>query len=822
MRRLAHELRLALRRLLAHPSLPAAALLTLTIGIAASAAIFTLVHRVLLRPLPYPQANQLVSVQHSAPGIERSRASLSWGTYLYYRSESPGFAELGVYQQAPVNLTGDGSPERLHLTLVSHTLFSTLRVSPLHGRPFTAEDDHPGADPVVIVSDGLWHRRYGADPGLLGRSIRINDRSREVVGIMGPEFAFPNRETDIWAPLRLDPAEASLLEFDLDAVGRLKPGVTPAEAEAGLQQLVPGLSALYADASPSFLSASGLRALVIPLKDQVVGGIRPMLRLLFVGIALLLLVACSNISGLFLARTEERRRELALRVALGAGRRALVQNVLSEAILLSLAAGVLGLFLASAFLRVLSSWPALDLPRSTEVRLDATVVLFTLAVALTSSLLCTVLPLTRLWRLEPTVALRGESSGGGAAPERAAARRLLATLQIAMATALLCGAGLLLRSFAELRRVDPGFSARGVQTMEIVLPYRSYPDYPSAARFYDELLRQIRALPGVQAAGAVSALPLTSAAAAEISSALEVKDIAAARTELPAEAKVKLVTAGYFEALDIPILAGAWPAVAPLSDDAPVIIDQTIAERLFSDRQPLGRRVRRKIESEATKARSWTTIVAVVGKVRDTALSEPPSPVLYLPLLNRPADSSFVPRGMTLVIRSGLPPESFVKSVRYLVGRLDPELPLFNVRPLDSILRDSMARLRLSAFLLALAAGCAVLLGTVAVYSLVAFAVRSRWHEIGVRLALGAQPSDILYLLSRQGLLAVLPGLVAGLAGAMAMSRAIASLLYGVKPSDLPTLTLAALLLLAASALATYLPIRRASRVDPAETLKSP
>jgi putative ABC transport system permease protein len=817
-----HEFQLAFRRLLARPTLPAAVLLTLTISIAASTAIFTLVHRVLLRPLPYPEANQLVSVQHSAPGIQRWRAPLSWGSYLYYRRESSGFADLGVYQQAPVNLTGEGSPERIHLTLVSYTLFSTLRVSPLHGRSFTADDDRPGADPVVIVSNGLWRRRYGADPGLLGRSLRINDRNREVVGIMGPEFGFPNRETDLWVPMRLDPSEASLLEFDLDAIGRLKPGVTPSQAEAGLQQLVPGLSALYADASPSFLSASGLRAIVVPLKDEIVGGIRPLLRLLFVGIALLLLVACSNIAGLFLARTEERRRELTLRAVFGADRRALIQNVLSEAILLSLAAGALGLFLASAFLRVLAHWPALDLPRTEEVRLDVVVVLFTLAVALTSSLLCTTLSLTRLWRLEPTAALRGESLGGGAAPERAMTRRLLATLQIAIATALLCGAGLLLRSLAELRRIDPGFNAQSVQTMELVLPYRMYPDYPSAWRFYNELLRQIRALPGVKAAGAVSALPLTSPEATEISSVLEIQDLGAARDDTPVRAKVKLATRGYFEALDIPIITGAWPTANLPSDDFRVVVDQTLAEGLFSDDQPLGRRVRRRIESNSSaEARPWARITTVVGPVRDVALSQPPSPTLYLPLLDRPPDSSLVPRGMTLVIRSGLPPESLVKSVRSLVGQLDSELPLFKVRSLDSILRDSMVRLRFSAFLLTLAACCAVLLSTIAVYSLLAFAVRSRWHEIGVRLALGARRSDILHILSRQGLLAVLPGLAVGLAGAMAMSRALASLLYGVKPSDLPTLTLAALLLVAISALATYLPLRRASRVDPVETLKS-
>lgn len=504
MRATARTLARALGGLRRAPGFAVVVVLVLALGIGASTAIFALVDAVLLRPLPYPEPARLASVSHAAPGVDLAEVGQSVGTYLHYRNEARAFEAIAVHHAAAVNLTGDGPPERVELVLASHELFALLGVRPRLGRLFTPEDGRPGAPTVVVLSHGLWRDRYGADPGIVGRTVQVNGRAREVIGVAPPGFAYPRPATALWMNLAPDPAEVGFADLGglfRDGIGRLRPGVTPAEAEAELRRLVPGLADAYADVSPALLREMRLRPVVRPLKRTVVGDAGAALWALFGSVGLLLLVAAANAANLFLVRAEDRRRDVAVRRALGAGSGRLAREFLAEGAVVALLGGGLGLLLAGLAVGVVGSGAVPDLPRLHEVGMSGRVVAFAAALGLLAALSLAAVSVARHARTRLSGALGAGDRAGTPGPGAARVRRLLVAGQVALALALLVGSTLALESFRRLSAVEPGFDASGVLTLEIALPYGPYPRFDDAAGFHSEVLRRVRALPGVRAAG---------------------------------------------------------------------------------------------------------------------------------------------------------------------------------------------------------------------------------------------------------------------------------------------------------------------------------
>lgn len=774
--------------------------------------MFTLVNGILIQPLPYPEADRLVVMRHAAPGLDMPAADQSEGTFLHYWSRSRVFEDMAVYNENVVSVTdGEGDPERVQVALVSPSFFSTLQIVPVRGRLFTQEDSRPGAPGVVLLSHDLWTRRYGADPGIVGRSVELNRMPKQVVGILPPGFGFPQPETQIWYATELDHAATRLGDLYLSGIGRLKPGVSPEEAEADLDRLIPSLADRYADAT-AMLQDAQLRAIVKPLKEVVVGGIGSALWVLLGGIGFVLLIACANIVNLVLVRAEHRQKEVAVRMALGASRGDIVRYFVTESLVLAILGGVLGLVIADAAVRLLIAFGPENLPRLHEVRIDGRVLAFTAGLAILASLLFGAVP---VFRRGPDPASALKAGGGTANSERQRARRLLVASQVALALTLLVGSALMVRSFWNLRNVDPGFDPEGVLTLELALPYRPYPTYNAAAGFYHRLLEGVRALPGVESAGAVSGLPLV-----PLPSFYD-EPLAAEGDGVAAVATHNLVTPGYFEALRIPLVEGrAFEPGDRAGGGNPVLVSSTLARRLFPGESALGKRVRR----AAGAKEPWYTVVGIVGSVPKETVGGGAAEVLYFPVWDQAPGTDYIPNTpthMSVVIRTSLPPASLGPAVRRIVRDLDPDLPIANIRTMERIVADTMARTSFTMALLLIAAVVALLLGAVGIYGVISYAVSRRTREIGIRIALGAQAMDVSRLVLRQGTGVVLAGLGAGVLAALALTRFLRVLLFEVSPTDPTTFIVMSLLLLTVALLASYLPARRAARVDPMIALRS-
>jgi predicted permease len=800
------DLRVALRRLVAAPLVSAVALLTLALGIGASTAFFSVLHAVLLRPLPYADPESVVRVQGGWGG--------EYGDWLSQpeirdlRERAPSLATVGGYALSSSNLTGDGEPERVVSAQATPELFDALGVAAARGRAFTPDEGRTGGPPVALLSAALFERRFGGDPAVIGREIEVNGRLRTVVGVLGADFRLPTdfvgNPAQLYVPLVIDTVESRGSHY-IHTVARLAPGSSaPAETRE-----IGGLGAALTSEG-HYEAARPFSFRAVPIRENVFGDVRPALLVLLGAVGFVLLIACANVANLLLARGEERHREMAVRSALGADRARLSRQVLTESVLLALLGGGLGVAVAFAGTRALVALDPGRIPRLQSVTVNPTALAFTALVAIVTGVVFGVLPAVQAARTDVQDGLREGGRGGTAGVGRQRARRALVMAEVALAVVLVTGAGLMVRTLQALRAVDPGFDPDRVLTLKLSLPTSSYPTNEDVVAFYDRLVADLAELPGVARAGAVRIAPLTETIG---DWSIEVEG----RVEAPGEnpkGDWQSVTAGYFEAMGIRLLEGR---TIERSDgaDAPLVavINRTMAEAYWPD-GAIGRRFR------AGDERPWVTVVGVVEDVRRNALLEEARTEMYHPEAQYPAAFGLVPRAMSIVVKTEPVPTELVAPVRALIRRLDPSLPLSDVRTMEDVLGGSIAEQRFTTTLLATFGVTALLLAAVGIYGVLAYSVSRRTHEIGIRMALGAGRARVLRLVLGDGLRLAGFGIAAGVLLAAGLTRVMASLLYGVTPLDPLTFGLVPALLAAAALAATGLPALRASGVEPSESLR--
>ncbi|HSS50441.1 MAG TPA: ABC transporter permease [Thermoanaerobaculia bacterium] len=790
------------------------AVVTLGLGIGANAAIFSVVDAVLIRPLPYPESERLVGLWGTAPGLKMDKIQFSDGAYVLFRRENRVLAEMAIYREGSATLTGGQTPERVGMAGVTGSLFALLRVPPARGRTIQAADEAPGAEKVAVLADSLWRRRFGGDPGAVGSTLRVDGAERRIVGVMPAGFRFPSADAELWLPMTIDPARLRPTDFNFTAIGRLRPGVSPQRAARELSALVWRIPEVYGEEelSRGMIESAHFGVVVSALRDDVVGAVERVLWVLLGSVGCILVIACANVANLFLVRAERRQREVALRATLGATRGDVVGLFLGESLALSLAGGLLGLGLAWAGVRLLVSLRPPGIPRLEEIGVDGRVLLFALVLALAAGLLCGGLAALRFgFALAP--ALREGGRGGTAGRETHRARNGLVAAQVAVALVLLVGSGLMVKSFWRLRNVDPGFEPRGVLTLRLDLPAAVYRDTPATLRFVQQLVERVRSLPGVTAAGTIYPLPL---AGGSSSSGYWIEDFPLRPDQVWPQLGTRFVTPGAFAALGIPLLRGRiFDRLDPARPSTDVVVSQALAERFWPGRNPLGKRLTVDLPGKGT----WYTIVGVVGNVHDHSLEDKPAQSVYFPMVRR-SEHEWAPRSFSLAVKGRINPRALVAPVRGVVRSLDPNLALAQVRPLSEVVERSMARTSFTMLLLVLAGAVALLLGSVGIYGVITYVVSQRTREIGVRMALGARRVDISRMVLREGLGITLLGIVIGLAGALALTRLMVALLYGVSPTDLPTFAAVPVMLAAVALLASWLPARRAAAVEPLEAIR--
>jgi predicted permease len=781
------------------------------------------VNGILLRALPYPQSDRLVDVSHSitVPGVDR--VDQADATFLLYQRLNSVFDNIGAYRANDLNLGalvgGQGDAARVDATGVSASLFPTLRISPARGRTFSADDDRVGAPRVVILSNALWLRKFGGDPSVVGKNVIVDGAAREIIGVMPRDFGFPTVTTELWYPLQLDPNHAQPGSFNYKAVARLKPGVTPEAAVADLSRLLPRLLDDYPGNFPrEMFENAHLRPVIKPLHEVVVGDIGRLLWIVFGAVGLLLAIACANVANLFLVRAEGRQRELAVRTALGAARSSLLMQYLSESFLLAVLGGAAGLGLAAAALQVFkTSSGGLEVPRINEVGVDAASVGFAIVACAITAIVVSLVPLLRTRQVSVASILKESGRSATSGAERQRTRSLLVMAQIALALVLVAASGLLARSFARLRDVKPGFNANGVLTLRLSLPPVKYPTSTSRAQMLDELTRQVRAVPGVRDAAITSRIPLTS----DIdNTVIAIEDLHLAPNALPPLHEVSYVGNDYFSTMQIPMISGRRFGIQdPARRQYEAIVSESFAKRYYKNESPLGHRI-----IPGTMG-GWYTIVGVVGDVHLKGLDQPAEETAYFPLVSPTGTESTelteVPQSVALAVRTAGDPNVAAAAVRKIVHELDPGLPTYGEESMQAIVRASSARARFLMTLLGTASAMALLLGAVGLYGVMAYGVSLRQREIGVRIALGAQPGEVSQMISRQGLALAVGGVIVGLGAAVGVTRFLRGLLYDVSPTDPLTLTATCVALLVVAFIASWLPARRAAALDPALILRS-
>lgn len=808
----ARPLQIALRRLGRSPLFAVVMIATLAVGIGANTAVFSVVDGVLLRPLPFPEADRLAWINFSAPGLGYEEMPLSKGVYLYMGQALRSLQRLALFKGTEVTLNGEGEPLRVTGAQVTPGFFQLLRVSPALGRAFTAGDGAPGAEPVVLVSHALWATRFGGDSGVVGRTVTMDGVARRVIGVAPAGFAFPDAEDQVWLPLLIDPSDLSAGDFAYPAVGRLKPGETLASARADIQRLVPHIGDVVPDLTPAVVEKARFAPVVRSLKERVVGDLRRPLWVILGTGAFVLVIACANVANLFLVRAESRGREFALRAALGAERADLAGLLLGESLLLAITGGALGLGLALVGVKGLLALAPAAIPRAGEISLNGDVLLFTLGVSVLVGLVFGSLPVLRRQPADLSAVLKEGGRSATVGHGRGRVRSALVVIQIALSLVLLVGAGLMLRTFQAIRSVDPGFRPDHVLTFDLTLPPADYPTAHDAATFWRAMIDRIRVLPGVRAATVTSQLPLGPGIA---NGTIMIDDHPISEGELAPVSERKYVSPAYFATLGIPLLQGR--ALDPRDGADRVraaVVNRSFARHWWPRGTALGHRIR---ESPADP---WYEIVGVVGDVRFQSLKKPAGDEVYFPLVAGPTGTPRTPRAMAVAIRAAGAPTALMAAVRKQVWALDSRLPIAHVRTLRSLVNDSMARTSFTLVMLGIAATVALLLGMVGIYGVISYLVGQRRREIGVRMALGATARNVSGMVVRQGLTLAAFGIALGLAAAFGLNRLLTSLLFGVSASDPMTYGAVALALLGVATLASYLPARRASMIDPVVALR--
>ncbi len=803
------DIRYGWRMLWKSPGFTLVALLTVALGIGANTALFSVVNAVLLRPLPFAQPAALVNLWGTDPQADSTRDSVSYLTFADWREQNHVFTSVAAYSNTFATLTGHDAPEALDGLLAAPELFQTLAVQPVAGRAYTAQDAQTGDAPVVISYE-LWQRRFGGRADIAGQPITLDGLPRTILGVLPARFTFPldaSSPKDFWRPL--DPNELMNTKRGasyLNVIARLKPGVTMQQAQAEMDTIAGRLAAQY----PEQNAGHGVQ--LISTYEETVGGVRPALLVLLGAVGFVLLIACANVANLLLARATRRQREFAVRTALGASRWRVVRQLLTESLLLSCMGGVIGLLLALWGVDALAGVLPEDVPRVREIALDGRVLVFTLVVAVVTGLVFGLAPAFAAARLDVNEALKESGRGAGGGWRRNRLRSFLVVAEIGLSLVLLVGAGLLLKSFVRLRAINPGFDADGVLTLSVALPEATYATPAAQANFFQQLLARMAAAPGVEASAGVFPLPFSGDNAR---ANFEIAGQPAASAGETPNALSYIITPDYLRALRIPVRNGrAFTERDTATAPRVVLINETFARRFFAGADPIGRRLTVASFADLTKP-ATCEIVGIVGDVKHNGLDDESEAECYLPY--QQATISF----LSLVVRSKQGnPTALVAGAREAVAQLDKDLPITDIKPMNEWLAASIAPRRFNLLLLGAFGLLAFCLATVGIYGVMSYVVAQRTHELGIRLALGAQPRDVLRLVVGQGLLLSFLGVAAGLLGALALTRVLASLLFGVTATDPLVFAGTALLLMLVALVACYIPARRATKVDPLIALR--
>jgi putative ABC transport system permease protein len=805
--------------LLKNPGVTVIVIIALALGIGANTAIFSVVNAVLIRPLPYDESERLIFLNEKSAVLDEM--SISYPNFLDWRAHNQTFEKMGVYNRASYNLTGAGEAERITTGQVSADLFSVLRVNALHGRVFTNEEDQPGGTPVVVLSYGLWQRRFGGQTSILNQAITLNGKSYTVIGVMPEKYAYPSR-VEMWVPVgQLSDQQSWKSRGNhpgLYGVARLKPGATFEQADADMNTLAANLEKQYPDTN------AGTSVRLRPLLEIFVVDVRRALWVIFGAVGFVLLIACANIANLLLARATARKKEMAIRTAVGASRWRIARQLLTESILLSLIGGGIGLVLARWGVDLILYVSPNAIPRSREIGLDWKVLAFTAGISFLTGILFGLIPAIQAGEVDVHETLKETGRGTSG---RQWLRSSLVVVEVATTLVLLIGAGLMIRSFYMLQKVDPGFSHEHLTSFSVALPEKKYATVEARASFYNRLLENIRALPGVESAAAASGLPLGN-------NGWQTGFIIEGQPVPPREQtplmEACLVTPDYFKAMNIPVLRGrvftdrddrshlAGRDLSKLNEDQrdiaginSIVIDEEFARRYWPNEDPVGKRVRIGRAADAPSLE----VLGVVGRVKMESLNQNSDRVQgYFAFEQNAAD------GMTVIIKGASDPNQLISSVRGAVKEIDPEQPIYNPRTMDDIRAESVAPERLNLTLLSLFASIALVLAIVGIYGVMSYSVTQRTHEIGIRMAIGARPLDVFKMILGHGMKLALIGVALGLVGAFLLTRLMASMLFGVEPTDAMTFGGLSALLITIALLACYLPGRRATKVEPTISLR--
>ena len=797
---LLRDIRYGVRGLMKRPGFTAIALIALALGIGANTAIFSLVDAVLVQPLPFHQPDRLVwmwgNIRQGG-----NRASVSPLDFLDYRQQNTTFEQFAATLSIPIplNLTGNGEPERLTSAAVTGNYFDALGVKPALGRTFVLDNEKSGNDQVAVLSYALWQRRFAGDPDIVNKTVMLDGKSCLVLGVMQKDFNFP-QGAELWVPMNFDrsPGMKQRKAHFLRPIGRLKPGVTIAQAQADTDAIARTLEKLYPDTN------TGWNLRLVSLRDQLIGNSKPTLFILFGAVGFVLLIACANVANLLLVRAAARQKEIALRTALGASRMRIVRQMITESVLLALAGGAIGAFLANWGVELLVAVSANNLPPTANVRIDATVLGFTLIVSLVTGVLFGLAPALRTMKLNLCDSLKEGGRSVGEGVQRNLTRSILIVMESAIAVVLLVGAGLLIRSLVRLQNISPGFDFHNVLTMRIDLPEEKYSTPEKTTSFFQQLESRIGGLPGVESVGLISELPLSGQ---PNDMPYTVEGRPPSGPEDGFDDDFRRVNTQYFRAMRIPLLRGRNFTEQEVSKEAKVVlISDLLAKQVFPNEEPIGHRLVMGMHGDAFE------IIGIVGDIRHHALEYSPSPAMYMP--------TFEGNWMNLVIRAESDPTNLTAAVRREVKAIDPDQPVAAVKTMDEWMSTAVAGPRYRTSLLGLFALVALILASTGIYGVMSYSVTQRTHEIGVRMALGARRLDVLKLVVRQGMSLVAVGVFIGLIGAFALTRVMSSLLFEVTPKDPLTFTAVALFLATVAFIACYIPARRATKVDPLVALR--
>ncbi|HZM89265.1 MAG TPA: ABC transporter permease [Blastocatellia bacterium] len=796
------DLRYAMRMLAKKPGFTLIAVITLALGIGANTAIFSVVNAVLLNPMPYREPDRLIQFWETNPLKSWTQAPIAPANLFDWQQQNQSFEEIAAYMGsdksgpgiAGLHLTGDGEPERVKALYVTGNVFSVLGVDTMLGRTLREDETWQGKHTVVVLSHALWQRRFGGDPGVIGQKISLNGRSREVVGVMAADFYFPSKEIELWVPMGWNQQQIAQLRRPhfLRAVGRLKPGVTTEQARAEITAIAGRLEEQYPETNTQMGVGLG------PLKDWIVGDTKLPLMVFLVAVGFVLLIACANVANLLLARAATRNREVAIRTALGARRSRIVRQLLTESFMLALVGGGLGVLLALWSKDLLVAFSPGDIPRLEEARLDAKVLGFTIGLTLLTTFLFGLAPALQASKPDLVSTLKEGGQKGGSQGGRV--RSVLVVAEVALALVLVIGAGLMIRSFLRLQQVDPGFNANNLLMLSVGLPGAKYPEDSQAITFFEQAEQRLKALPGVLEVGA------TNVAALKGSGYTNDMTIEGRPPEdYVREIRHKTVTPDYFRAMGIQLLSGRQFDKSDNATSSTIIVNEAFARRCFPGEDPVGKRVK---FAKPTEPGTWETIVGVVRSEKQDSLGTEPKPESYKTQLQEPSSS------MTLVIRTAGDPKALIGAARDQIRALDKDLPPYNVKTMDEAVYESLVRERFTTLLLIVFAGLALTLAAIGIYGVMSYAVNQRTHEIGIRVALGAQTRDIFKQVIGRAMRLAAAGIALGLAASIALTRLMASLLYGVSTTDPLTFASIAIVLLGVSLLASYIPARRATKVD--------